>query len=52
MALADERRPQLLISADHRVSDNYQRLVARTVEEIYDSTDENKTKKEIRDRLT
>lgn len=49
--LEDEHRPQLLISTDTRVSDNYQRIVARTVEEVYDSANDNKTIKEVRERL-
>jgi predicted ATPase len=46
--LNDEVRPLYLISPDNRVSDNYQRIVARAVEEIYGTR---KTAEEIRERL-
>jgi len=49
--LDDPRRPQFLISPDTRVSDNYKRLVAASVAEIFDDTNGNPTKMEIRDRL-
>ncbi len=48
----DPKRPANLISQDTRVADNYQRLVATTLAEIYDSSlDDNTPRKEIRERL-
>jgi len=45
--LNDDGRPHFLISPDNRVSDNYQRIVARAVEEIYGTS---KPLEEIRER--
>lgn len=50
-ALQDSRHPPRMISADTRVSDNYQRIVAETVAEIYQPGNDEATKGEIRDRL-
>jgi len=50
--LDDPKRPPLLISQDSRVSDNYQRLVAITLSEVFDrSLDDDTSRKEIRERL-
>ncbi len=50
--LDDPKRPAYLISQDSRVSDNYQRLVAITLAEVFDtSLSDNTPRKEIRERL-
>ena len=49
--LLDGRRPQYLISLDARVSDNYQRIVASAVGEVFDRTNETVTAGQIRERL-
>ena len=50
--LDDPKRPTYLISQDSRVSDNYQRLVAIALAEVFDrSFDDNTPRKEIRERL-
>lgn len=50
--LEDTKRPMYMLSTDSRVSDNYQRMVASALAEIYDKNlDDNSTRKEIRDRL-
>lgn len=50
-ALDDQRRPQMLISTDTRVSDNYQRIVAETVAEIYRPGNDGQAKGEIREKI-
>ena len=47
----DSRRPQTLIAADARVSDNYQRMVAISVETLFDPTEGNTTASVITDRI-
>jgi len=50
--LDDPKRPAYLISQDSRVSDNYQRLVAISLAELFDlSLDDTTTRREIRERL-
>ena len=50
--LDDPKRPAYLISQDSRVSDNYQRLIATTLAEVFDRTLDDRTpRKEIRERL-
>ncbi|HEX7516307.1 MAG TPA: ATP-binding protein [Chthoniobacterales bacterium] len=50
--LLDQNRPQTLMSPDQRVSDNYSRIVADSVESIFsDRLPDNATKATIRDRL-
>lgn len=49
--LDDQRRPQMLISTDTRVSDNYQRIVAETVAEIYRPGNDGQAKGEIREKI-
>jgi len=50
--LDDPKRPANLISPDSRVSDNYQRLIATTLAEVFDpSLDDDTPRKEIRERL-
>lgn len=50
--LDDSNRPTYLFSQESRVSANYQRMVALTLEEVYDlSLDPNTTRREIRERL-
>lgn len=50
-ALDDQRRPPSLISPDTRVSDNYQRIVAETVAEVYRYGDDEMPKGQIRERI-
>ena len=49
--LDDARRPPLLISPELRVSDNYQRIVSATIDEIYSSSDANALIRDVRERL-
>lgn len=49
--LDDARRPPLLISPELRVSDNYQRIVSATIDEIYNSSNANTLVGEVRERL-
>lgn len=50
--LDDPKRPTYMISQDSRVSDNYQRLVATTLAEVFDkSLSDTTSRKEIRERL-
>ena len=49
--LDDPRKPQMLISHDTRVSDNYQRIVADTVAEVYRHGNDAMPKGEIRERI-
>lgn len=49
--LIDSRRPQTLIAAETRVSDNYQRIVAGSIEALFDPNGRQRTAGEITDRL-
>jgi len=49
--LEDQKRPPLLISTDTRVADNYHRIIANTVAEIYSDSDESITKGVIKNRI-
>jgi hypothetical protein len=49
--LEDERRPPYLISSDSRVSDNYQRIVAGSLADLYDQRFDNTLVREVRERL-
>src|SRR5207245_4160625 len=50
--LMDINRPTMLINQDIRVSDNYQRIVSATVDEIYKTDgDDTKTRKQIREGI-
>jgi predicted ATPase len=50
-ALEDQKRPQTLISAESRVSDNYQRLVASTIAELFDDANADVPAGQLRDKL-
>lgn len=47
----DGPRPQRMIENDARVADNYQRLISTTIDSLFDGTDDERTGREIRDRL-
>jgi predicted ATPase len=48
----DSNKPAHLMSLESRVSSNYQRIVAQTISDVYDSSrDENMSKKDLRERL-
>jgi predicted ATPase len=49
--LDDNRHPGYLLMGETRVSDNYQRIVAETVADIYRVGDENKTIGSVRERI-
>jgi len=49
--LDDQNRPALLISTDSRVSDNYQRIVADAVAEVFRHGNDEVAKGELRERL-
>jgi hypothetical protein len=49
--LDDQRRPQMMIKPQARVSDNYQRIVASSIETLFDYTMKNETDEDITDRL-
>jgi predicted ATPase len=49
--LDDQNRPPLLISPDSRVSDNYQRIVADAVAEVFRHGNDRMAKGELRERL-
>lgn len=49
--LADNRRPQMLIMPDLRVSDNYQRLVSESIDALYDESNDHIPSGQLRDRL-
>jgi predicted ATPase len=49
--LEDQKRPAMLISADARVSDNYQRLVFNALLALFDRNNDNTRAKELRERL-
>lgn len=49
--LDDQQRPPLLISPDTRVSDNYQRIVADAVAEVFRHGNDGMSKGELRERL-
>lgn len=50
-ALDDRRRPQKLIDVETRVSDNYQRLVGDAINEVFNSLDDTRTVKDVREKL-
>lgn len=49
--LEDQRRPQLMISSEARVSDNYHRIVGLSIEALFDPAHKETTAGEITDRL-
>jgi energy-coupling factor transporter ATP-binding protein EcfA2 len=49
--LIDSRRPTKLISADARVSDNYQRIVSKSVEQLFDPGQQTATAGDITQRI-
>lgn len=49
--LLDERRPDSLAATDKRVSDNFGRIIATAVGDIFDEQHDTLTAKDIRDRL-
>jgi len=50
-AFEDRHRPQMMISSEARVSDNYQRIVAASVEALFDPAMRNETVGKVTDRL-
>jgi predicted ATPase len=50
--IQDEKQPERLMEIEGRVAKNYQRLIARSIEDIYnDEKDDNTTKRELRDGI-
>ena len=49
--LEDQRRPKTMINPEARVSDNYQRIVASSIETLFDPAMKDETAGEITDRL-
>ena len=49
--LENQRRPQMMINPEARVSDNYQRIVASSIETLFDSAKKEETAGDITDRL-
>lgn len=49
--IEDQGRPSLLIRQESRVSDNYRRLVAEAINELFAASDDSQPIREVRDRL-
>ncbi len=51
-ALGDQPGPEKLIQIETRVRENYERLVSLLVEEVFDKTDDEMSKKQLREKFT